>query len=142
MPAKRRDDLAPRVTYCDPEIAAVGLTEKEARETASGISIARWALEENDRARTERDTRGFVKAVIARNGRILGATIVGKGAGDAIGLWSFAIANRLKIRAMTAYIAPYPTRGEISKRAGGAYFTPALFSPRTRKLVNLLATFD
>ncbi|HNR78387.1 MAG TPA: FAD-dependent oxidoreductase, partial [Parvularculaceae bacterium] len=58
MPAKRRDDLAPRVTYCDPEIAAVGLTEKEARETASGISIARWALEENDRARTERDTRG------------------------------------------------------------------------------------
>ncbi|MGD9800942.1 MAG: NAD(P)/FAD-dependent oxidoreductase [Parvularculaceae bacterium] len=141
-PAKRRDDLAPRVTYCDPEIASIGLTERHARETVGGISIARWALEENDRARAERDTHGFIKAVIAKNGRILGATIVGKGAGDEIGLWSFAIANGLKIKAMTAYIAPYPTRGEISKRAGGAYYTPALFSPRTRKLVKLLSIFD
>jgi hypothetical protein len=48
----------------------------------------------------------------------------------------------LKIRAFTNLIAPYPTRTEISKRAAGSYYTPALFSARTRRLVGLLATFD
>jgi pyruvate/2-oxoglutarate dehydrogenase complex dihydrolipoamide dehydrogenase (E3) component len=141
-PAKRRDALCPRATYCDPEIAAVGLSEDEAKAADAASRTVKWPLKDNDRAQAERDTEGFIKAFIGKGGRILGATIVGRGAGDLIGLWSFAIANRLKIGAMTAYIAPYPTRGEISKRAGGAYFTPALFSDRTRGLVKLLATFD
>lgn len=140
--ARRRDQLAPRVTYCDPELASVGVTEAEARERGEIATTARWDFANNDRAVAERDTRGFIKAVIGKGGRILGATIVGKGAGEQIALWSFAIANRLKISAMTNYIAPYPTRSEISKRAGGAYYTPTLFSNRTRKLVGLLAAFD
>lgn len=140
MPAKRRDALAPRVTYCDPELASVGLSEAEA--SGGAVSVVRWAFSDNDRAEAERDTDGFVKAIVRKDGRILGATIVGDGAGDQIGLWSFAIANGLKVNAFTSYIAPYPTRGEASKRAGGAYFTPTLFSDRTRKFVRLLATFD
>ncbi len=142
MPAKRRDALAPRVTYCDPELASVGLSEKDARARYSDISVARWTFEENDRAQTERLTKGFIKAFIRKNGAIIGATIVGKGAGDAIGLWAFALANRLKISAFTNYIAPYPTRGEVSKRAGGAFYTPTLFSDRTRMVVRLLSIFD
>ncbi len=141
-PAKRRDALAPRATYCDPEIAAVGLSEAEAKAAEPSCRTVKWPLKDNDRAQAERDTEGFIKAFVGKGGRILGATVVGRGAGDLIGLWSFAIANRLKIGAMTAYIAPYPTRGEISKRAGGAYYTPTLFSDRTRALVRLLATFD
>lgn len=141
-PAKRRDALCPRATYCDPEIAGVGLSESEAKAADPAVRIVRWANKENDRAQAERDTEGFIKAFVAKNGRILGATIVGKGAGELIALWSFAIANRLKIGAMTNYIAAYPTRGEISKRAGGAFYTPTLFSDRTRALVRLLATFD
>lgn len=141
-PATRRDALAPRATYCDPEIAAVGMNEMEAKAADPGVRVIKWPLKDNDRAQAERDTGGFIKVFAKKNGRILGAVIVGRGAGDLIGLWSFALANRLKIAAMTAYIAPYPTRGEISKRAGGAFYTPALFSDRTRALVNLLATFD
>jgi pyruvate/2-oxoglutarate dehydrogenase complex dihydrolipoamide dehydrogenase (E3) component len=141
-PAKRRDLLCPRATYCDPEVAAVGLTEAEAKAMDPSCRVVKWPLKENDRAQAERDTQGLIKAFIGKGGRILGATIAGRGAGDLIGLWSFALANRLKIGAMTAYIAPYPTRGEISKRAGGAYYTPALFSDRTRALVKLLASFD
>lgn len=141
-PAKRRDALSPRVTYCDPEIASVGLLESEARKSGAKHSVARWSLKDNDRARAERDTEGFIKAVIGKEGRILGAAIVGEGSGDLIGLWAFAIANNLKIRAFTNLIAPYPTRTEISKRAAGSYYTPALFSARTRRLVGLLATFD
>lgn len=141
-PAKRRDALCPRATYCDPEVAAVGLTEAEAKAADPACRVVKWSLKDNDRAQAERDTEGFIKAFIGKGGRILGATIVSSGAGDLIGLWSFALANRLKIGSMTAYIAPYPTRGEISKRAGGAFYTPTLFSDRTRGLVKLLATFD
>ncbi len=142
MPARRRDALAPRVTYCDPEIASVGLSEAQARAQHSDIVVARWPFKDNDRAQAELETEGFIKAFITKKGAILGATIVGAGAGDAIGLWAFALANRLKISAFTNYIAPYPTRGEVSKRAGGAFFTPTLFSDRTRAVVRLLATFD
>lgn len=141
-PAKRRDALCPRATYCDPEIAAVGLSESEAKAVDPATRVIKWSNKENDRAQAERDTAGFIKVFVAKNGRIHGATIVGSGAGDLIALWSFAIANRLKIGAMTKYIAAYPTRGEISKRAGGAYYTPTLFSDRTRTLVRLLGTFD
>ncbi|MDZ7628354.1 MAG: FAD-dependent oxidoreductase [Parvularculaceae bacterium] len=141
-PAKRRDALTPRATYCDPEIAAVGMNESEARAADPDVRTVKWPLKDNDRAQAERDTDGFIKVFARKNGRILGALIVGRGAGDLIGLWSFALANRLKISAMTSYIAPYPTRGEISKRAGGAFYTPALFSDRTRAIVKLLATFD
>lgn len=142
MPAKRRDALSPRVTYCDPELASVGLSETEARAEGGAVSTVRWAFRENDRAEAERDTQGFVKAILRKDGRILGATIVGAGAGELIGLWSFAIASGLKASALTSYIAPYPTRGEATKRAGGAFYTPTLFSDRTRKIVRLLATFD
>lgn len=141
-PATRRDALCPRATYCDPEIAAVGLDEAQANAADASCRTVKWPLKDNDRAQAERDTDGFIKAFIGKGGRILGATIVGRGAGDLIGQWSFALANRLKIGAMTAYIAPYPTRGEISKRAGGAYYTPTLFSGRTRALVKALASFD
>jgi len=141
-PANRRDALAPRVTYCSPEVASVGLTEGEASKSGVAYSVARWPLADNDRARAERDADGFIKALVGKGGRILGATIVGRSAGDLIGPWSLAIANKLTIRAFTNMIAPYPTRSEISKRAAGAYYTPRIFSSRTRRLISLLATFD
>ncbi len=106
------------------------------------FSIARWSLKDNDRARAERDTQGFIKAIVGRNGRILGATIVSEGAGDLISPWALAVANRMKIGAFTSMIAPYPTRSEISKRAAGAYYTPALFSDRTRMAVRFLSILD
>lgn len=141
-PAKNNEDQAPWVTYSDPELAHVGLTETQARETLGDIKIARWQFEENDRAQAERDTRGFVKVLTDKKGAILGASIVGRDAGDLIQPWAFAISNKQKIRAFTNYIAPYPTRGEANKRAGGAWYTPTLFSKRTQKLVSLLSMFD
>ncbi|MEO0400729.1 MAG: FAD-dependent oxidoreductase [Pseudomonadota bacterium] len=141
-PAKRRDDLAPHATYCDPELASVGLTETAARENGERITVSRWSFEENDRAQAERRTDGFIKVVTRKNGVILGAALVGKGAGDQITAWAHAIANRQKIGAFTKTIAPYPTRSEISKRAAGAFYTPTLFSARTRALVSVLSLFD
>jgi len=142
MPAKRRDALCPRVTYSDPEIASVGLAEREALKIDPGARCVRWDFKDNDRAQAEKRTEGFAKIVIGRNGKILGATIAGKAAGDHLQPLALAIANGMKIGAFTAMIAPYPTRGEALKRAAGAWYAPSLFSERTRSVVRLLSLFD
>jgi pyruvate/2-oxoglutarate dehydrogenase complex dihydrolipoamide dehydrogenase (E3) component len=138
LPAKVDYRALPWVTYTDPELAQVGVTEAAAGGEAR---VLRWPFSDNDRAQTERDTEGLVKVVLGRNGRILGASILGTGAGDLILPWALAIAQKLKIGALANLIVPYPTRGEASKRAAGCYYTPTLFSPRTRRLVRFLAHF-
>ena len=106
------------------------------------MTVLRWDLTENDRAQAEKGTEGFIKVIATGKGKILGATIIGKGAGDLIGAWAYAFANGGKIKDFTNFIAPYPTRGEISKRAAGAFYTPTLFSDRTKTVVRLLSMFD
>ncbi|MBT5416283.1 MAG: FAD-dependent oxidoreductase [Rhodospirillaceae bacterium] len=140
-PAKTPAKAFPWVTYTDPELAHVGLSEAAAREAGESVTILRWAFAENDRAQAERETEGLVKVVVTAKGRILGATIVGRQAGELIQIWVLAISNGLKIGAVAQAIAPYPTLGEASKRAAGTYYTPKLFSERTRKIVRFLAKF-
>ena len=139
IPAKVDYRALPWVTYTDPELAQVGLTEAEARAIERASRVLRWRFVENDRAQTERETEGMVKVVTRANGRILGTSILGAGAGDLILPWALAISQKLKIGALANLIVPYPTRGEASKRAAGSYYTPTLFSVRTRRLVRLLA---
>ena len=141
LPAKVNHDALPRVTYTNPELASVGLSEAEARTQYAAIKVLRWPFEENDRARAERDQRGFVKIISTRQGKILGASIVGAGAGDLLAPWTMALAKGLSIADMAGVIAPYPTRGEASKRAAGDYYTPTLFGPRTRSVVGFLSLF-
>ncbi len=142
LPAKADHSTVPWVTYSDPELAQVGLTEADAREHhGDGITVVTWPFEENDRARAERKTKGLVKAVIAKNGQILGCGIAGPTAGELIQVWVLALTQKLKIGAMAGMIAPYPTLGEVSKRAAGAYYTPKLFSRRTRMVVRFLSLF-
>lgn len=130
----------PAVAYCDPEVARIGLTEREARARhGDAVTTAHWSMSENDRAQTERSTEGFCKLVVGRAGVILGATVAGEGAGEAIQLVGLAMANKLPIGALTAFISPYPTRSEVVKRAAGAWYTPRLFAPRTRRLVGFLS---
>ena len=118
LPAKVEERAVPWVTYTNPELAHVGLTEALAKEHGIAVQALRWSFEENDRARTERDTGGFAKVLVDRRGRIHGATIVGERAG-ADPPWVLALSNGIKIGAMAQFIAPYPTLGEVSKRAAG-----------------------
>jgi pyruvate/2-oxoglutarate dehydrogenase complex dihydrolipoamide dehydrogenase (E3) component len=142
VPARVDYSALPWVTYSDPELAQIGLTESAARAGNSGdIRVLRWSFAENDRAQTERDTEGQVKIIIRSNGRILGATILGRGAGDLILPWALAISQNLKIGAFATLMVPYPTRGDASKRAAGTFYTPKLFSPGTRRLVRALSWF-
>ena len=132
----------PRVTYCDPELAAIGLGEVEARKAhGDDIRIETFDFAENDRAIAEGDTRGFGKLITTKKGRVLGVTLVGRHAGDHIHLWSLVLSAGLKLSQLTSMVAPYPTRGEIGKRLAGQWYTPALFSDRTRSLVSILKRF-
>ena len=133
----------PWVTYTDPELAQVGLTETAAAEKFGkyNIKTAEWHFDENDRAIAERTTKGQIRVITNKKGLILGASIVGPQAGGLIGMWTLAISSKQKIGAITSMIAPYPTLGEASKRTAGAWYTPSLFSDKTRKIVKILKHF-
>jgi pyruvate/2-oxoglutarate dehydrogenase complex dihydrolipoamide dehydrogenase (E3) component len=142
IPAKVDYSALPWVTYADPELAHAGLGETAAREHhGDDVAILRWTFHENDRAQTECETFGLIKVVARKNGRILGATILGAHAGELIPLWVLAIGQKLKVKAVASMIAPYPTLSEVSKRAAGSFYMPKLFSERTRKIVRLLSWF-
>ncbi|HEY1244436.1 MAG TPA: FAD-dependent oxidoreductase [Hyphomicrobiaceae bacterium] len=138
LPATVRDGIIPWVTFTDPELASVGLSEEAARRQGR-IRIYRWPYYENDRAHTERSTAGLVKVVTDARGRVKGAGMVGEQAGELIQMWSLAVAQGLDIKAMTHWISPYPTLSEINKRAAFGYYAAAAASPFVRKTVGWLA---
>jgi pyruvate/2-oxoglutarate dehydrogenase complex dihydrolipoamide dehydrogenase (E3) component len=139
LPAKATMRAMPRATYTSPELAQVGLTEAEARAAhGAALTVVRADLAHNDRAIAGARGRGLVKVMVVK-GRPVGAAIVGPEAGELIGLWALAIQARLKLSAIAGTVLPYPTLGEVSKRATGAYFSPKLFdNPWLRRLVRLV----
>ncbi len=143
LPSRAKTSHVPWVTYTEPELAQVGLNEAQAKETygARYVTVARFDYEENDRAIAEAKTTGFVKVIVVK-GKPVGATIVGAQAGELIGIWALAIANRLKMSAIANMIAPYPTLGEINKRAAGVYFSPKLFdNPTVKRVVGFVQKY-
>ncbi|MFW8596271.1 dihydrolipoyl dehydrogenase family protein [Cribrihabitans neustonicus] len=139
LPSKAKTSHIPRVTYTEPELAQVGLTEAEARDIyGAHLDVARFSYDHNDRAIAERCSEGFIKVMVVK-GRPVGATIAGRQAGELIGLWSLVLVNNLKMSHVAAMVAPYPTIGEVNKRAAGAYFSPRLFdSELVKRAVRLV----
>ena len=135
LPSKAKTAHIPWATYTDPELAQVGLTEAQVREQhGDAVEVARFDYHHNDRAVSERKTKGFIKVMVVK-GRPVGATIVGYQAGELINLWSLALANNLKMGQIAAMVSPYPTVGELNKRVAGAYFSPRLFENQMVKRV-------
>jgi len=102
------------------------------------LRVLRWPYHENDRAQAERATEGHIKVITTRGGRILGATIVGRNAGELIASWTLAIEQRLNIRAFAGLIVPYPAYGEVGKRAAMTYFMRGLTSNQVRRIIGWL----
>jgi len=139
LPAKQKTSHIPWATYTDPELSQVGMTEAEARKAhGERLEVVRFHFEHNDRAIATGQTKGMIKVMVVK-GRPVGASIVGPGAGELIGLWALALTNNLKMSAIAGTVLPYPTMGEINKRAAGAYFSPRLFeSPMVKRVVGLV----
>lgn len=141
LPSKADHRFVPWVTFTSPELAQVGLTEEQARKSHSDIRVLSWPYAENDRALAEGATKGFIKVVATKKGKILGCGVVGRQAGELIQTWVLALTKGMKVGDIAQMIVPYPTLGEISKRAAGSFYTPSLFSEKTRKIVRFLAKF-
>lgn len=141
VPAKADYANIPWVTYTDPEIAHVGETEEQARAHYKKINVLRWQFGENDRAQATRQTDGHIKVITDMHSRILGCTIVGPEAGELLLPWILAKSRGIRLSAMAGIVAPYPTLSEVSKRVAGSYYTPTLFSAKTRALVRFLRIF-
>ncbi|MEM7521409.1 MAG: FAD-dependent oxidoreductase [Pseudomonadota bacterium] len=142
LPSKAKTSHIPWATYTDPELAQVGLTEAQARDAhGAKLEVVRFHYAHNDRAIAERKTKGLIKVMVVK-GRPVGASIAGYQAGELINLWALVLANRMKMSQVAAMVAPYPTIGEVNKRAAGAYFTPRLFeSDLVKRVVGLVQRF-
>ncbi|MFT6675578.1 MAG: pyruvate/2-oxoglutarate dehydrogenase complex dihydrolipoamide dehydrogenase (E3) component [Sulfitobacter sp.] len=142
LPGKAKTSHIPWATYTDPELAQVGLSEAQAKDKHGGkVEVVRFHFTHNDRAIAERKTKGMIKVMVVK-GRPVGASIVGHQAGELINLWALALANNMKMSQIAAMVAPYPSIGEINKRAAGAYFAPRLFdNPMVKRVVGLVQRF-
>lgn len=139
LPVRADHSTVPWVTFTDPEVAHVGMTEETARERYGKLTILRWPYHENDRAQAERQTGGFLKVIASRRGKILGAGIVGAHAGELIQMWSLAMQKNISLNAMSSIISPYPTLAEINRRAAVSYLAPRAQDPLLRRIIGLLA---
>ncbi|WP_280553251.1 bifunctional TVP38/TMEM64 family protein/FAD-dependent oxidoreductase [Halomonas sp. 25-S5] len=112
----------PAVTFTDPEVARVGLNEREALAAGVEVEVTRYALSELDRAIAEGSTRGFVKVLtVPGRDRILGATIVGQGAGEMLAEFTLAMTRGIGLNKLLGTIHPYPTHSEAVKATAGVW---------------------
>jgi pyruvate/2-oxoglutarate dehydrogenase complex dihydrolipoamide dehydrogenase (E3) component len=132
---ERVSDLTiPWCTYTDPEIAEVGLSEREARERGIAIRTFLQPLAEVDRAILDGETDGFLKVRVRQNSdRIVGATLVARHAGETVSELTLAIANGIGMAAIARTIHPYPTQAEAIRKIADAYNRTRL-TPRVQWL--------
>lgn len=136
LKSKIRYDNVPRVTFTDPEVAHVGMSEEEA--TAVGGTVYRYQLNDLDRAIVDGSAVGFVKVSADRKGKILGATIVAHGGGDLILPFVLAKQHGLSLGAIANTIFPYPTMVEGVKRASAEFLRSRLDTPAGRTLKKVI----
>jgi len=116
--AKASDLVIPWCTFTSPEVAHVGLYAKEAEERGQAVDSLTVPLSELDRARLDGEDEGFLRLHLAKGkDRILGATLVAAHAGDMLGELCLAITAGVGLGKIASTIHPYPTQGEVVKKA-------------------------
>lgn len=138
LPRKADYTLMPRATYCDPELAGIGHNETSAARAGLDFTTVVQRFEDNDRALAEGAGEGMLKLLVDRKDKVLGVRILGPRAGDLLGEWTTAMAGGVKLADMAQAVHPYPTLGEINKRAAGEYLAPKIFDGMAPKLLKLV----
>ena len=138
LPAKTkiRYDSVPWVTYTDPEVAHIGMSEDEAED--AGGTTYRYEMDDLDRAIVDGSAVGFVKISADRKGKVIGATIVAHGAGDLLMPLVLAKQHGLSLSKVNGTIYPYPTMVEGVKRASGEYMRSRLDTAGGRTLKRII----
>jgi pyruvate/2-oxoglutarate dehydrogenase complex dihydrolipoamide dehydrogenase (E3) component len=115
--------VVPWVTFTDPEIAHVGAYPEQLDKDGAKYETVTVPMSGVDRAILEGDTEGQLKVHVKKgSGKILGATLVSRHAGESIGELTIAITKGIKLQSLASVIHPYPTQAEVIKRAGDTYF--------------------
>lgn len=142
MPVRENRETIPWVTYTSPELGHIGLTEDEARQRHGGRVKAMVAqYNRNDRAIAEGQSAGRLKLIAGPGGKLLGADIVGAQAGEILNLLSLAISQKMTMKTLAGFVSPYPTLGELVRRAAISYYAEAPSNPWVRRAINLLSRF-
>jgi pyruvate/2-oxoglutarate dehydrogenase complex dihydrolipoamide dehydrogenase (E3) component len=142
VPTKQSSQPIPQTVYTDPPLASVGLSEAAAREQfGDKITVAEFGFDDNDRAIAEGDTRGGVKLIIGKGGKVLGAHAAGGRADDILQIAQGVMASGGTVRDLTSPVPAYPTRGEVFKRAAGKYYEPTVFGPFAKAWSRILTAF-
>ena len=131
----------PAAIYSEPGLASIGMTEAEAKEKGIAYKIATSEFHGNDRAIAERRTKGSVKIVATKRGKILGASVLGEEAGNLIQIIQVAMANGIKLSKLARHVAPYPTRGDAVRAAASGFYSEAFNSPKTKKVAAFMSKF-
>jgi pyruvate/2-oxoglutarate dehydrogenase complex dihydrolipoamide dehydrogenase (E3) component len=135
---KMNYSVVPWCTYTDPEVAHVGLSEKEAQKNATAYDLFRIDLSDVDRAVVEDENVGFAKILTSKGSdKILGATIVGPHAGDLLHEFVLAMSAKIGLGKIASTIHAYPTLAELARKAGDKYNKTRL-TPRARKIFSWL----
>lgn len=126
--------VMPWCTYTDPEIAHVGLYQHEAEEQGIAVDVFTHPFSKVDRAITDAEETGFVRVILKQGSdTILGATVVGRDAGDLLMPFTTAMVGGLGMQALASVITPYPTRAEAIRKAANAYMRGRL-TPNVKRL--------
>ncbi|WP_282044819.1 dihydrolipoyl dehydrogenase family protein [Roseibium album] len=142
MPIAMDDTIVPWVTFTSPELAHVGMSEAEARaEYGARVKVLTSTYLGNDRAQAEGLTEGRLKLIAGPRGRLLGADIVGAQAGEIINLLSLALSKKMAMKDLAGFIAPYPTLGELVRRAAISYYAEAPKNVWLRRVIGMLRKF-
>ena len=127
--------IMPWCTFTEPEVAHVGMYEKDAKEKGIEVETYTYTLDEVDRAILDGEDEGFARVHIQKGSdKILGVTIVAAHAGDMIGEFSVAMKAGAGAKTIAATIHPYPTQAEVNKKVVNLW-RKAHFTPRTKNLL-------
>ena len=137
LPAKAQTSAIPWCTFTDPELARVGLSEREAQQQGIEHRVYRFDFEELDQAITSGETKGKAKIITTPKGKLLGACIVGAHAGELIAEYVLAISQGLNVSALSNTIHIYPTLAQINRRVADQRMKEAL-TPSRKKWIKRL----
>lgn len=137
IPKRMSYRVIPAVVYTEPECAQVGMSLDQAEQDAS-VSIIQFDMQQLDRAITDNTTQGFLKLVV-RKGKIAGAHAIGHHAGEIIHELALAIQENMKLSKITTLVHAYPSYSQLNRRTASQYYRDSLFSPVSKKLVQLLS---
>ncbi len=133
LPRKADYTWFPHSTYCDPELASIGMNEAAAVKAELDYKVWREEFRNNDRSLAEGYETGVLKMLVDKREHVIGVQILGPHAGELINEWVAVLNGKLKLSTLAGAVHPYPTLGEINKRVAGSLLAPKLFSESVRR---------